>query len=94
MYKLILSTLSNRLKPTLDKIIGVSQKAYIPGRYIAECTRKTYDLFAYAKDKNLPGMLILVDFEKAFYSVSFQFIITILNLFGFGENFIRWITII
>ena len=72
MYKLILSTLSNRLKPTLDKIIGVSQKAYIPGRYIAECTRNTYDLFAYAKDKNLPGMLMLVDFEKSFDSLSFQ----------------------
>ena len=72
MYKLILSTLANRLKETLDKIIGVSQKAYIPGRYIAECTRNTYDLFAYAKDKNLPGMLMLVDFEKSFDSLSFQ----------------------
>ena len=72
MYKLILSTLANRLKETLDKIIGVSQKAYIPRRYIAECTRNTYDLFAYAKDKNLPGMLMLVDFEKSFDSLSFQ----------------------
>ena len=32
--------------------------------------------------------------KKAFDSVRFQFIITTLNLFGFGENFIRWITII
>ena len=84
MYKLISSTLANRLKPTIDKIVGVSQKAYIPGRYIAECTRNTYDLLTYAKDKNLPGMLMLLDFEKAFDSVSFQFIITTLNLFGFG----------
>ena len=37
---------------------------------------------------------MLVDFEKAFDSVSFQFIITTINLFGFGVNFIRWITII
>ena len=94
MYKLISATLANRLKPILDKIVGISQKAYIPGRYIAECTRNTHDLFAHAKDKNLPGMLMLVDFEKAFDSVSFSFIITTLNMFGFGEVFIRWITII
>ena len=41
LYKLISATLANRLKPTLDKIVGASQKAYIPGRYIAECTRNT-----------------------------------------------------
>ena len=58
-----------------------------------ECTRNTYDIFAYAKDKNLPGMLMLIDFEKAFDSVSFKFIVTTLELFGFGEVFIRWITI-
>ena len=46
LHKLISATLANRLKPTLDKIVGISQKAYIPGRYIAECTRNTYDLFA------------------------------------------------
>ena len=45
------------------------------------------------KTKNLPGMLILIDFEKAFDSVSFKFIITTLELFGFGEVFIKWITI-
>ena len=37
---------------------------------------------------------MMVDFEKAFDSVSFQSIVTTLVLFGFGEVFIRWITII
>ena len=94
LYKLISATLANRLKPTLDKIVGISQKAYIPGRYIAECTQNTYDIFTYAKDKNLPGMLMLIDFEKAFDSVNFPLIVTTLALFGFGEVFIKWITII
>ena len=68
--------------------------AYIPGRYIAECTRNTYDIFTHAKDNNLPGMLLLVGFEKAFDSINFQFINTTLEIFGFGEVFIKWITII
>ena len=94
LYKLISATLANRIKPTLDKIIGKTQMAYIPGRYIAECTRNAYDILTHAKENNLPGMLLLVDFEKAFDSVNFEFIVTTLKIFGFGEEFIRWIEII
>ena len=50
LYKLISMTLTNRLKPVLDKIIGHKQMAYIPGQYISECTRNTYDIFTHAKD--------------------------------------------
>ena len=74
--------------------MGKHQKAYIPGRYIAECTRNTYDLFNYAKVNNVPGMLLMIDFEKAFDSVNFQFLVTSLELFGFGEYCITWIKII
>ena len=56
LYKLISATLANKLKPTLDKIIGKSQMAYIPGRYIAECTRNAYDIFTHTKENNLPGI--------------------------------------
>ena len=93
-YKLISATLANRIKPVLDTIVGKHQKAYIPGRYITECTRNTYDLFSYAKVNNVPGMLLMIDFEKAFDSVDFQFLVTSLELFGFGEYFITWIKII
>ena len=93
-YKLISATLANRIKPVLDTIVGRHQKAYIPGRYIAECTRNTYDLFTYAKVNNAPGMLLMIDFEKAFDSVDFRFLVTSLELFGFGEHFITWIRII
>ena len=68
--------------------------AYIPGRYIAECTRNTYDLFTHAKENNLPRMLLMIDFEKAFDRVNFEFIVTTLNIFGVGDDFIKWITII
>ena len=37
---------------------------------------------------------MLIDFEKAFYSVSFKFIIAALEIFDFGENFKTWITIL
>ena len=51
-YKLISSVLAERLKPVLEMIIGNEQKGYIPGRFIGEVIRTTYDLFQYAKQNN------------------------------------------
>ena len=57
-YKLISSVVAERLKPVLERIIGSEQKAYIPGRFIGEVTRTTYDIFQYAKQNNLPIILL------------------------------------
>ena len=73
-YKIMSGIITNRLKPILDRIINGWQKAYLPGRYIGEVTRSTYDIFASATANNLPGILLLVDFSKAFNSISFNFI--------------------
>ena len=53
-----------------------------------------YDLFNYAKENNTPGMMLMIDFEKAFDSVDFRFLVTTLELFGFGEYFVTWVKII
>ena len=42
----------------------------------------------------MPGMLPMINFKKAFLSISFKFVIKTLIMFAFGENFIKWITII
>ena len=47
-YKIISGIITNRLKPVFDRLINPWQKAYLPGRYSAEVTRTTYDIFAHA----------------------------------------------
>lgn len=39
-------------------------------------------------------MMLIGDFDKAFDSVSFDFINTVLKLFGFGPYFTGWINIL
>ena len=39
-------------------------------------------------------MMLIIDFEKAFDSVDFQFLVATLEMFGFGEYFVTWIKII
>ena len=91
LYKLASAAIANRLKPYLDHLISKTQNGFVPGRYIGECTRLIYDTMSFAEKNNVPGMLILIDFEKAFDSVSWTFIYQTLEFLGFGESFINWI---
>ena len=90
-YKLISSILAKHLKVVLNRMLGPHQKAYIPGRFISKAAINTYDINEQSIRTNNLGLAVLVDFEKAFDSVSFEFIITALIIFGFGPFFISWI---
>ena len=51
-------------------------------------------MFNYAKENNVPGMMLMINFKKAFNSVDFRFLVATLEMFGFGEYFVSWIKII
>ena len=40
----------------------------------------------YADEKDIPGMLLIIDFEKAFNSVSWKFIDKVFEYFKFGND--------
>ena len=46
---------------------------------------------SYTEKCNIPGLLMLIDFQKAFDSVSWQFIYKVLDIFGFDEQFTSWV---
>ena len=93
-YKIISGCLSYRIKNTLDCLISETQSGFIKGRYIGDNTRFVYDLMSFTELTNTPGLLVLIDFEKAFDSISWKFMYKVLNYFGFGDNFITWIKIL
>ena len=94
LYKIISGCLSHRIKQTLNPIISDTQTGFLKGRYIGENTRFIYDIMAYTETNNIPGLLVLIDFEKAFDSMSWSFIYKVLKYYGFGGNFIQWIKIL
>ncbi len=59
---------------------------------MGENTRQVYDIMQYAERNNIPGLILLIDFEKAFDSISWKFIHKVLQYFNFGHTVKQWIT--
>lgn len=74
------------MKMVLNKIISKEQTGFLKDRYIGENTRIIYDMLHLAEENNVPGLLLLIDFEKAFDSLSWSFIQKTLTYFNFGES--------
>ena len=82
------------IKPVLDTLIHPDQKGFIACRYIGEVVRTTFDIMQYAKENNLAGLLLCIDFEKAYDSISFKYIEKCLEFYNFGKDLIKWVKIL
>ncbi len=93
-YKILTKTLSNRLQVVLPSLIHTDQVAYIKDRYIGQNIRLMKDVITFTEDTNEPGIVTCIDFEKAFDTIEWEFLLKTLDIFGFGDNFKRWISIL
>ncbi len=93
-YKILCFVLANRLQGVLDDIIHNNQSGYIKGRYIGANARLLADYFEHCENFKVPGVLLLLDFEKAFDSLEWDFMVKTLEKFNFGEGFIKWVKIL
>jgi hypothetical protein len=65
--------IAKRLETVLPLVINADQTGYIKGRYIGENVRLISDIISYTAAKNLPGLAVFLDFEKAFDSIEWNF---------------------
>ena len=86
--------LAKRIKKYLPKLINSDQTGFVKGRYIGQNIRLLNDLMEYLDAKKTSGLLLFIDFEKAFDSLEWDFMNKALNAFNFGPNVKRWITIL
>jgi hypothetical protein len=93
-YKILTKVLATRMQSVLDEIVSPDQNGYIKGRFIGENIRLISDIIEYKNANNRPGLIALLDFEKAFDTVNWQFLQHTLEAFNFGETFQKWTKII
>ncbi|KAJ9566035.1 hypothetical protein OSB04_002001 [Centaurea solstitialis] len=90
-YKVVAKILSNRLKNVIDSIIGREQTAFIKNRNILDGPLIISEIISWAKASKRKTMILKVDFEKAFDSLSWEFMDDILGQMGFGLKWRSWI---
>jgi hypothetical protein len=90
-YKILTKVLSNRLSSVLPDIVDEDQTGYIKGRFIGTNIRLIEDIIHFTKIKNIPGIILNIDFEKAFDSINWNFIDLSLEAFNFGPKFRSYI---
>ena len=89
--KLASKVISNRIKKVLPRIIHYNQSGFIKGRFIGEVARSILDIIDHTDSLKLSGILLFIDFEKAFDSIEWDFLYQSLEAFNFGPTLIRWI---
>ena len=89
--KIASKIIATRIVKVLPEIIHANQLGYVKGRFIGEAARSILDVMDYTKKENIPGILLFIDFEKAFDSLNWNFLLRCLDVFGFGPSLIKWV---
>ena len=93
-YKIYSKLIALRIQKVISTIVHNSQKGYIKGRSISDSIRIIDDYINISNHTKTPGLLVSVDFQKAFDSVEKSAIISTLKRFNFGETFISYIKVL
>ena len=86
-YKILAKVLTNRLSKVIGNIISENQLGFVPRRLISEATHLLQLTRAYLDETGEPGLLLALDWEKAFDRVSWEFYHLALRLLNFGPDF-------
>ncbi len=79
------------MKAVIPSIISKDQSGYLKGRYIGQNIRLLQDISFFTELKQLPCMLLAIDYEKAFDSLNWNFLLKTLKHVNFGPNFISYV---
>ena len=92
-YKILSKLIAERFKIVFPQIIHEDQTGFVKGRRIQDNLRIIQDLIDVIRHEKEPSaaLLVSIDFQKCFDSISWEAILAALRTFGFPENIRSWI---
>jgi len=92
-YKIACKAIASSLKAVLQNLVDNDQTGFLKGRSIAENICLINNVISFTESKNISGLRLFVDFEKAFDTIEWAFVEKTLHHFGFGSSIIKWINL-
>lgn len=90
-YKLITKVLANRLANVINLLVDKAQVGFLRNRFILDNVAIAQEVISEIHDKKLEGILLKIDFEKAYDKVNWDFLLELLKARGFSLRWIGWI---
>ncbi|GJW34052.1 putative RNA-directed DNA polymerase [Tanacetum coccineum] len=90
-YNIISKVLANCLSKVISSVVGEVQTAFIKKCQIIDGPLMVDEIISWARKQKRRLMLFKVDFEKAFDSLSWNFLLSIMEQMGFSSKWRNWI---
>ena len=91
--KIMTKAIASRIKSVLPDIIHPNQTGYVKDRFIGETIQSIYHVMDFTVKENIPGLMLFIDFQKAFDRVEWEFLFKCLEAFNFGTDFLHWVRV-
>lgn len=90
-FKIFTKVMTNRIALVAQKVIKPSQTVFMAGRNIMEAIVILHETVHERHRKTLDGVILKLDFEKAYDKVKWSFLQQALRMKGFSPIWCKWI---
>ena len=91
LYKILTKVLANRIKKVMDKVISKSQNAFVEGRQILDAVLIANEIVDASLRRKECGLICKLDIEKAYDTISWEFLYQVMGKMGFRGRWMSWI---
>ncbi|KAK3231468.1 hypothetical protein Dsin_003349 [Dipteronia sinensis] len=92
LYKVLGKVLANRMRKVMNSVIGEYQMAFVWNRQIIDSFVIAEEIIHHWKKSKEGGLMVKLDFEKAYDSLDHTFLDNMLCEIGFGWKWRQWIS--
>ena len=92
--KILSKILAVRLDRVVSSLVHEDQVGFIHKQNSADNIRRFVNIMWAISDQQAPVAAVSLDAEKAFDRVEWEYMFELLEVFGFGRTFIRWIQLL